>query len=194
MSIVATLENPRKITVKELFEMELEEGYFYELLNGIIVKKQAPSPQHQEASGNIYAALHAFVKTNQLGKCYAAPIDVFFDHHNNAQPDILFIKKDRQFIITKNGIEGHPDLTVEVISPSSVRHDKVTKKALYLTFGVSEYWLVDPLYHTVEVYVLKNNDYVLTSTAVEFGEVESLVLEGFKMEIKSIFEKGNVED
>ena len=157
MSVGTTLENPRKVTVKELFEMELEEGYFYELLNGIIVKKQAPSPQHQEASGNIYAALHAFVKTNQLGKCYTAPIDFFFDNYNNAQPDILFIKKDRQFIITKNGIEGHPDLIVEILSPSSVRHDKVTKKALYLTFGVSEYWLVDPLYHTVEIYGLENN-------------------------------------
>ena len=194
MSVTTALENPQKVTVKELFEMELEEGYFYELLNGIIVKKQAPSPQHQEASGNIHAAMHAFVKINQLGKCYTAPIDVFFDKHNNAQPDILFIKKDRQFIITKNGIEGHPDLIVEVISPSSVRHDKVTKKALYLTFGVSEYWLVDPLYHTVEIYGLENNEYVLKSTAVEFGEVESLVLEGFKIEIKSIFESENSED
>ena len=186
MSVATALESPKKVTVKELFDMELEEGYLYELLNGIIVKKQAPSPQHQEASGNIYAAMHAFVKTNQLGKCYTAPIDVFFDKHNNAQPDILFIKKDRQFIITKNGIEGHPDLIVEVISPSSVRNDKVTKKALYLTFGVAEYWLVDPLYHTIDIYGLENNDYVLKSSAVEFGEVESLVLEGFKIEINLV--------
>ena len=112
---------------------------------------------------------------------YSAPLDVFFDKHNNTQPDILFIKKDRQFIITKHGIEGHPDLIVEVISPSSVRHDKVTKKALYLSFGVSEYWLVDPIYHTVEVYGLENNKYVLKSDAIEFGEVESQVLEGFKI-------------
>ncbi len=193
MSVATALENPKKITVKELFEMELEEGYFYELLNGIIVKKQAPSPQHQEASGNIHAAMHTFIKTNLLGKCYTSPIDVFFDKHNNSQPDILFIRKDRQFIITKNGIEGHPDLIVEVISPSSVRHDKVTKKALYLTFGVSEYWLVDPIYHTVEIYGLENSEYVLKASAVEFGEVESVVLEGFKIEIKSIFESENTE-
>lgn len=183
----------QKITVKELFDMELEEGFFYELINGNIVKKQAPSPQHQEASGNIHAAMHAFIKANQLGKCYTAPIDVFFDKYNNTQPDILFIKKDRQFIITKNGIEGHPDLIVEVISPSSVRHDKVSKKALYLQFGVSEYWLVDPIYHTVEIYGLENNQYVLKSDAIEFGEVESHILEGFKMDIKTIFEAEDME-
>ena len=44
MSVATALENSRKITVKELFEMDLEEGYFYELINGNIVKKQAPSP------------------------------------------------------------------------------------------------------------------------------------------------------
>lgn len=70
----------------------------------------------------------------------------------------------------------------------------MTKKALYLTFGVSEYWLVDPLYHTVEIYGLENNEYVLKSTAVAFGEVESFVLQGFKIEIKSIFDNENAAD
>jgi Uma2 family endonuclease len=194
MSVATALESPKKVTVKELFEMELEEGYFYELLNGIIVKKQAPSPQHQIAVSNLLTYMNFHALSKRLGQCCTAPIDVFFDKYNNTQPDILFIKKSRQFIVTKNGIEGHPDLIVEVISPSSVRHDKVTKKALYLTFGVSEYWLVDPLYHTVDIYGLENNDYVLKSSAVEFGEVESLVLEGFKIEIKSIFESENSED
>ena len=41
------------ITVEELFEMDLEEGYYYELLNGHIVKKQAPFPQHQKAVANL---------------------------------------------------------------------------------------------------------------------------------------------
>ena len=188
MSIVTAIENPRKITVKELFEMELEEGYFYELINGNIVKKQAPSPQHQETSGNIHAAMHAFVKVNQLGKCFTSPIDVFFDKYNNTQPDILFIRKDRQFIVTRHGIEGQPDLIVEILSPSTYKNDRISKKALYLEFGVMEYWIVDPIYMSVEIYVLKQNEYVLKALIVE-GEVESDTLEGFKMDIKDIFEK-----
>lgn len=193
MSVILELENPKKITVKELFEMELEEGYFYELINGNIVKKQAPSPQHQIAVSNLLTYMNFHALSKRLGQCCTAPIDVFFDKFNNTQPDILFIRKDRQFIITKDGIEGHPDLIVEVMSPSSVRHDKVTKKALYLTFGVTEYWLVDPIYHTIEIYGLENNEYLLKSSAIEFGEVESLVLEGFKIEIKTIFEGEDTE-
>ncbi len=84
-------------------------------------------------------------------------------------------------------------MIVEVITPSSVRHDKVSKKALYLEFGVSEYWLVDPIYHTVEIYELENNEYVLISEAIEFGMVESQILEGFKMDIKTIFEAEDME-
>jgi Uma2 family endonuclease len=58
----------RKITVKELFEMELEEGFFYELINGNIVKKQAPAPAHQNASMQIATAMNNFIKERQFGK------------------------------------------------------------------------------------------------------------------------------
>ena len=49
MTLIEEKQEERKITVQELFEMELEEGYFYELINGHIVKKRAPSPAHQKA-------------------------------------------------------------------------------------------------------------------------------------------------
>ena len=188
MSVATALENSGKITVKELFEMDLEEGYFYELLNGNIVKKQAPSPQHQLAVSNLLTFMNFYVLTNELGQCYTAPIDVFFDEYNNTQPDILFIREERAFIVTRDGIEGQPDLIVEVISPSSIKNDRVTKKDLYLKFGVMEYWLIDPIYQTVEIYALEQDKYVLKFMLVESGEVASQVLEGFKIDIKTIFQ------
>ena len=188
MSVATALENTRKITVKELFEMDLEEGYFYELLNGNIVKKQAPSPQHQIAVSNLLAFMNVYALTNELGQCCTAPLDVFFDEHNNTQPDILFIREEREFIITNDGIEGQPDLIVEVISPLSIKNDRVTKKDLYLKFGVMEYWLIDPIYQTVEIYALEQDKYVLKFMLVESGEVASQVLEGFKIDIKAIFQ------
>ena len=111
--------------------------------------------------------MHNFAKTGRLGKCYAAPIDVFFDKYNNTQPDILFIKKERQFIVTRDGIEGRPDLIVEILSPSTHKNDRISKKALYLKLGVMEYWIVDPIYQSVEVYLLEDDKYVLKSTVFE---------------------------
>ena len=68
----------QKITVKELFEMELEEGFFYELINGNIVKKQAPSPSHQQVVTELVTIMNNFVHEKQMGKVYTSPIDVFF--------------------------------------------------------------------------------------------------------------------
>jgi Uma2 family endonuclease len=175
------------ITVEELFQMDLEEGYYYELLNGHIVKKQAPSPMHQKAVVKITTLIENFITEKDLGDCYTSPIDVFFDKYNNAQPDILFIKKDRLFIVTPDGIQGHPDLIVEVLSPSTFRNDRVGKMKLYCEFGVSEYWIVDPIYKTVDIYSLENNVYSITSSAIETGEISSKTLTDFKIDAEKIF-------
>ena len=187
MTLIEEKKEEKKITVQELFEMELEEGYFYELINGHIVRKQAPSSPHQKAVTNVSTLINNFIKEKQLGDCYVSPIDVFFDKYNNTQPDVLFIKKDRLFIVTNDGIMGQPDLIVEVLSPSTYRNDRTAKKDLYCQFGVSEYWIVDLKNQAIEVYSLENNDYTMSSFAIEKGEIESKVLEGFKMDIDLIF-------
>ena len=178
----------RKITVKEFFEMALEEGYFYELINGNIVKKQAPAPAHQRASMRISRIMSNFIFDKQLGELFAAPIDVFFDPTNNTQPDILFVKKERDFIITRNGIEGAPDLIVEILSPSTFKLDRTDKMELYLYFGVPEYWIVDPKNQSIEVYVLEANRYKMAFFAIENGLVQSKILESLSLEVSEIFD------
>ena len=59
-----------------------------------------------KASGEINEIVGSYVKQNQLVKVFYAPIGVFFDNNNYTQPNILFIKKGRNFIITSHGIEG----------------------------------------------------------------------------------------
>jgi len=183
-----------KITVKEFFEMDLEEGYDYDLINGIIlrtqssVNKKPPKPIHQNASMNLSRILSIHVFENKIGKLFASPIDVYFDNYNNTQPDILFIKKERLFIITERGIEGAPDLIVEILSPSTFKRDKKEKFDLYMRFGVSEYWIVDPYYKSIEVFELENNNYKLAFEASESGMIQSKVLEGFSLEISTVFE------
>jgi len=54
--------------------------------------------------------------------------------------------------ITQRGIEGPPDLIVEILSPFNSRTDMVTKKNTDLEFGVNEYWIVDPFQKNITVY------------------------------------------
>ena len=180
----------KKITVQAFQEMEFPENDFfiYELINGVIMRKAASQPAHQFVVRRLSKAFEAFLDAHPMGEFLTSPIDVFFDEYNRTQPDVLFIVKDRMFIIDLvNGIMGAPDLIVEVISPGSVTADKVLKKDLYLRFGVKEYWLVDLHNKTVELYVLKNNQYVMQQFLEIEGMVESTVLIGLELNIRDLF-------
>ena len=55
-----------------------------------------------------------------------------------------------------------------------------------------EYWIVDPIYQSVEIYLLEDDKYALKSTVFE-GEVASHILEGFTLTIENIFEESDTE-
>jgi Uma2 family endonuclease len=180
----------KKMTVKEFHEMEFTETdhFIYELINGELMRKQAPQPLHQKISRRISAAFEAFLVEQPIGDFFYAPIDVFFDNFNNTQPDLLFIKNDRSFIIDlKNGIMGAPDLIVEIISPSSIKIDRFDKKEMYKIFAVKEYWLIDPKNQTVEIYVFENDEYKLHQFLETEGNVDSTVMKGLELDIMKMF-------
>ncbi|QKY70131.1 Uma2 family endonuclease [Lentibacillus sp. CBA3610] len=67
----------------------------------------------------------------------------------------------RIYILTNRGIEGAPDLVIEIISPSSLKRDKIDKLKTYAHFKIPEYWVVDPNLGAVEQYILTNERYEL---------------------------------
>ncbi|MGB3779047.1 MAG: Uma2 family endonuclease [Tunicatimonas sp.] len=76
---------------------------------------------------------------------------------------------------------------VEILSPSTMKHDRGDKMKIYRQHQVREYWIVDPKNQSIEVYQHQNNDYDLVSFAVEEGEITSPVLEGFSLNVKELF-------
>lgn len=185
----------QKITVEEFLEMDFDDpnAHLYELIDGEIVKDhgpafRAPAPRHQELSLSFAEALSGHVRSQKIGKVYTAPIDVFMDGLNSVQPDILFIPTDSLHIVTTDGIEGVPALMVEIISPTSIYRDRVTKKKLYEEYGVQEYWLVDPQESLIEVYELQNGQYDLLSAATPFeGVINSNLLPGLTLDANALF-------
>jgi Uma2 family endonuclease len=185
----------QKITVREFLEMDFDDpnAHLYELIDGEIVKNhgpafRAPAPRHQEVSLAIVEALSGHVRQQKLGKVYIPPIDVYMDGLNSVQPDILFIPTDSLHIVTHDGIEGVPTLMVEIISPTSVYRDRVTKKQLYERHGVQEYWLVDPQESLIEVYTLQDGRYELLSAATPFeGVITSNLLPGLTLDVNALF-------
>ncbi|MGB9597839.1 MAG: Uma2 family endonuclease [Candidatus Poribacteria bacterium] len=53
-----------------------------------------------------------------------------------------------------------PDLIVEILFEATEKEDKVIKFSEYLKAGVSEYWIVDPIRQTIEIFVLENETHM----------------------------------
>jgi Uma2 family endonuclease len=177
----------KKMTVAEFLEIDFEEGYFYELINGIIVKRASPNAEHQRISRHLSRMMDNFIFNNKLGEFFTAPLDVYLTDNDLTQPDLIFVSKEKAHIV-KGFIKGVPDLLVEILSPSTAKTDKGDKRKLYQRCGVTEYWIIDPKSQSIEVYVLEGGSYELSSFAQEAGSVESNVLDGFSVAVESIFE------
>ncbi len=180
----------KKITVEDFRQMtfEGEEDAFYELINGEIMKKSAPTSLHQDISDNLHFLLNSFVRPRKLGKVYAAPLDVYLHRSSHVLPDLIFVPIANKHIVDPaNGVVGVPDILIEIISPSSIYKDRVLKNNDYEASGVPEYWLVDSKNQSIEVYENMNGEFRLFAFAAEMGKVQSKVLAGFEVDIREVF-------
>lgn len=141
------------LTVDDYLQMP-EDDLRYELVDGHLeLMSPGPSLTHQMICSRLL-----YLLSNDCGEQYEAvtsPIDVILSRYEVRQPDLVMIRADRLSSIQSRGrIIAAPDLVVEVLSPSTVKRDKVSKSRAYATFGVPEYWVINPVDGTLEQYVL----------------------------------------
>src|SRR6188768_3744173 len=105
----------RPLTISDYLETP-EGGPRYQLVDGEIIDMPPPDSFHQTILWNLAGIISPFLKANPIGKAFFAPIGVLLTEVNAYEPDLIFISNQRQSIISKRGIEGAPDLVVEVLS------------------------------------------------------------------------------
>ena len=160
-----------------------------ELIRGVPQMMAAPSGTHQTILGNLHIDLGSFLRGKQC-QVFVAPYDVRLNATTwddiVVQPDIVVVC-DRSKT-SDSGCKGAPDLIIEVLSPSSTKHDRITKMQLYKDAGVREYWIVDPKRRAIEVHVLESGERM----NYFYGKANSIpvhVLDGFEIPMENIFDK-----
>ena len=134
----------------------LPDGVRAELIDGELYDMAPPSPTHQLLVTGIATDFTVYVRQHG-GPCkvMASPVAVNLDADDTTwvEPDVVVVcDLDK---ISGRGVEGAPDLVVEVTSPSNSGMDYVTKLARYRRAGVREYWIVDPQSRRTIVYRFK---------------------------------------
>ncbi len=175
-----------KMTATEYFLLP-DDGKRYELIEGDLCQVTGPNRKHQDISAVLNDILRAEAR-KIAARVYYAPLDVYLSEYTVLQPDLLVVTKERSERLSDRGVEGAPDLVVEIMSPSTSERDKTLKSRLYAQAGVREYWLVSPEAGTIEVLVLGEEGYSVHVRAGRDETVSSTVLPELSFPASAIFD------
>ena len=164
-----------RVTFAELQEWP-EDGRRYELYDGEVIVVPMPFPRHQRVALNIGEILRDYER-RLGGLVFCVPIDIVLSEHNVVQPDVVYFREERRHVIDMMAAtRAAPDLAVEVLSRSTEARDRGRKMQLLAQFGVPEYWIVDPVKNTLEIYVLRGSAYDRVVAYDEHQDVRSATL------------------
>ena len=183
-----TSHTPSKIRLTYQDYARTPEGEIWELIDGEKFMPPSPSAAHQGVAVELTSLLHGFVKGRSLGRVYVAPFDVVLSDVDVVQPDLLFVSKGREHIITPANVRGAPDLVIEIRSPSTSSRDWTIKRGLYARYGVNEYWVVDPDERKIWVLLLGDDGFDEVGSYGIGDVLTSPTLEGLTIGLDDIFQ------
>ncbi len=158
-----------------------ERNSVIELIEGAIIVPPSPEFEHQFAHREVFRIL----LTVENGELISAPMDVRLDEQTVVQPDVLWLAPDTRCVVDRI-VYGAPDLVVEILSPATAKRDWQDKYRLYEQHGTREYWIVDPMGRTLELFVRQADRFQHGGT---FGPAESFqsALLGIVVELTRLF-------
>jgi len=161
----------------------------HELIDGVPYLMSAPSRRHQKLLGKLFIQFDTLLK-GKTCEVYFAPFDVRLNadtlDNTVVQPDLLIVCDKAK--LDDAGCKGAPDMVVEILSPSTSRHDRILKFKTYLKSGIREYWIIDPDTNTLAVHILKDGDYIIHPyTADDIVSVHTL--DGCEINLTDVFEE-----
>jgi Uma2 family endonuclease len=160
-----------------------------EFINGEIIVHSPVQKRHDDASGNLYILLKAFVTKHQLGYVGHEKVMIALTR-NDYEPDICFFQQAQAQDFDEDQTRfPAPNLAVEVLSPGTKDKDRGVKMEDYQAHGILEYWIVDARKQEIEKYLLVDGEYELIGTFTLKQTIESTAAQGFSIPVKAVFDQ-----
>ncbi len=144
----------RTWTVEEidrLVDEREEKSPRYELVDGELLVTPAPTNRHQRIVGELFAQLREYVRQHRLGEVRFGRARLTQD--TRLEPDLFVVPSvDGKRPRADDTVVVDASLVIEVLSPSSLRHDRFTKRRFFQRRGVPVYWIVDPDGESIEIW------------------------------------------
>lgn len=182
--------NFRKATYEEFLELSKGSEERYEYIDGEIYMLASPKTAHQYALGELFGLFYSWFQ-GKLCRPFIAPYDIELrktsDDIHMVQPDLMVICDLEERLNHEDYYKGIPALVVEILSESTRRKDLVTKLNLYMSSGIQEYWIVNPMNREVTVYAFQDRD-IYNNATFKINEIAlSFLFPGLSVELARIF-------
>ena len=128
-----------------------DDGNRYETVHGELLMTPAPRLRHQEVVARLHVALRSYCGKHGVGHVFSSPADISWGPGILVQPDVFVVPLAQARTLDWAAIRSLL-IAVEVLSPSSARADRFTKRRLYQEMGIPVYWMVDADDGVVEVW------------------------------------------
>jgi Uma2 family endonuclease len=177
-------------TVADLLAIP-EERRRHELIDGVLVEKEAASGKHGGAQGRIFRRLGPYDRRPggrwPGGWWFATETEIQLSDRRVFRPDVAGWRRERLAALPMEvPILTTPDWICEVLS-SNKRTDLITKKRAYHEHQVGHYWLIDPLEETLAVYRWHVDGYVEVLIAERHERVRPEPFEAVELAIGVLF-------
>lgn len=158
----------------------------YELINGVVLMSPSPVPRHWRVVEEVLMQLHRHADaTPGLELDTYAETDLRLNPLTVYRPDLCVYLRPESDIPER--LSEPPAVVLEVLSPSSKPLDLITKREGYRSFGVKEYWTIDPANAQVRAWRASGNEYA--EFASEGGKLPSAVIPGFALDVTKILRR-----
>jgi Uma2 family endonuclease len=119
-----------------------EDGNRYETVHGELLVTPAPRADHQYVIGRLYFLVESYLRRYPVGAVFMAPADISWAADMLVQPDLFVVDLNEARTFDWKRMTTLL-LATEVLSPSTRRYDRFTKRRAYQEHNVSVYWIVD---------------------------------------------------
>jgi Uma2 family endonuclease len=145
----------------------LDEDDRRELIDGELLEVEVPTEIHEYIVTMLTLFIAGWARQTMKGVAFVSGYKVKIAERRGVMPDVqLYLHDNKSAKRTDQGLcGGHPDLAVEIVSPSSRKYDRVVKLGYYASIGVPEYWIVDPAARTLERLALLGGKYRIEQTS-----------------------------
>ncbi|HEY4100295.1 MAG TPA: Uma2 family endonuclease [Gemmatimonadales bacterium] len=129
-----------------------EDGKRYETVHGKLFVTPAPGLWHQVVIARLTGVLFQYLVRHGLEALLTSPADISWSDDTLVQPDLFVADLDESIRTGRWSDVEELLLVVEVLSPSTGRADRFTKRRLYQEQRIPVYWIVNIDEREIEVW------------------------------------------